>query len=200
MTRQKLKKISKTALIVLGGLLILYLGIIRPIVVRMEKAKFEKAATELEGLYSQIVAKVGQPDQVSRDKSCGYASRDFQRGPRSCSVDITFVIKNKDAAASTALAVDISKIIGTELYSEVRVTGKTSPVFIDYQDPILNHSGPVDESMAQGFKSNSGLQCSIRYTYPDVPWASRAPKIAENFKVELGCGGDAIAEFYHLDK
>src|SRR3989344_6171297 len=63
-----------------------------------DKQKFEKAQASIDALYANIISKVGQPDKVKKNQTCGYANRKNERGPLSCggSGNLVYSVQNRE--------------------------------------------------------------------------------------------------------
>lgn len=185
-------KILKALLITGIALFALYFFAYQPLQIRKEKQNFAKAETSLDNLAKQIEDKVGKPDQIKKDKSCGYASRVSQRGPRGCSLSIYFIFENKNNITATEFMSSVSKLVGKgELQ---RLGDKKIKSFV----PVDQYRG--DQSISQPYINIDELSCSVQYKYPalkvlEQPLGLNSP---ENLQLELSCGGPAMAEYYPI--
>lgn len=188
MTRPKIKKIliyGVLAVAIIGAAIYIFL-------IQREKAQFNQAEKEIDALYAQIVEKVGKPDQEKKEKSCGYASRVYGKGPRSCSVSTYMLFENKsnlDSNAMMAIIAESIKITPSDNLAREEVTS-----FTPYDQHRFN------QTFGDDLQSSSKKNCSISFSYPVMPYLSAPikPTQKENLLISLGCGGPAIAEHYPL--
>lgn len=162
--------------------------------IQREKAQFAKAEKEIDALYAQIVQKVGKPDQEKKTKSCGYASRVYGRGPRSCSIGLSLLYEGKSAENSNTIVNDVFSVSGgTYLQS---YGDKTVNKFI-HQD-----SYRIDQKLDQDFRDTDGLVCNLGYNFPVVKEFSESfsPKNLENLEINITCSGPAMAEYFLVTK
>lgn len=187
------KKIAKIGLIVIGAGVLLNFALVRPTQLYLEKARFEKAAKQLEGIYGQIEAKIGKPDQITRDKSCGYASREFGRGPRSCSVNVEVIYNNRSIDEINAILEKTSDLMGGRAYDALNRTAAFTTI-----------SNNTSQTLSLDLSTIriDGLGCSVDYSYPLTKenTTSYGRATNNNLLISLGCGGDALSEYYHVDK
>ena len=182
-------KVFLVLVFVVGLTAVSYVFVYRPFAIRQDKERFTKAEASLDEVYNQIVAKVGKPDEVKKDKSCHYANRAYGKGPRSCSVGIYLLYENKNSSSASSITEKLAAIAGTKLtlFGE-----KTTASFI----PSENKRG--DQTLTQENKTIEGLACSTDYIYPVLPSSSKRfqPVSSENLEVVIACGGPAKAEHF----
>jgi hypothetical protein len=190
MTRPKIKKIlpyGVLAVAVIGAVTYLFL-------IQREKAQFNQAEKEIDALYAQIIEKVGKPDQEKKEKSCGYASRVYGKGPRSCSVSKYFLYENKDATQSNIITEDVKKLSGNAPLQ--RFGDKSINKFIEYDKTHKTN----DQQLSQGYSDIGNLVCNLRYSYPEIELFSNIfkSKHGTNLQISITCSGPAMAEHYQL--
>jgi hypothetical protein len=181
----------------LGGLAI-YVAVVRPIQVRMEKARFERAATELEGVYEQIVSIAGKPDDVKRKKSCDYASRVFENGPLGCLVRVSLLYAEKDSSSAN----NILGSVRSKFDHPVVGQSVSRNYFIAYGDATAKSAGPVNQILAQRLDIGGvGLSCGLEYIYPANPKYEQIHSVQsqENIEIIISCTGDAMAPYYTVE-
>jgi hypothetical protein len=157
---------------------------------KIEKDNFKKARAGLEDLYGQIEAKIGKPDQIKRDQSCAYASREFVRGPRSCGSSIVFLYENKSFEEVNSKMSQASPLVSNKLYPGAGVR---------HQTQFIPSSQNNNQSFGQDYKKFGDITCSVNYSYPVYPTYLSNPfqtHFTENFQIELSCGGSARAEYF----
>lgn len=168
--------------------------------IRADKNRFEQAHKSIDVLYSDIVAKVGQPDNVKQDQSCGYASRKFSRGPLSCAVGINFayVIPNADEATNLAKtindAVSRKNNVFTTSYSNA---GSILP-FVSLQG--LRDYQEIKNDLTE---KSSQKRCYLTVVYALSssiyhPLSVSSEKSDRELSIQLGCKDSAKAEYYPL--
>src|SRR3989344_6777709 len=168
-----------------------YFGIYKTIAVKQEKDRFLKAQASLEDLSKQIEAKIGKPDQIKRDRSCGYSSPFSmfdKRGYRSCFVGVYILYENKGLEDANSKMSQISPLISAKLYPGA---GEK------YQKEFIPVTQNNHQSFSQDYKNFGEISCSVSYSYPQFPTFSTdtfQTTFKENFQVILSCGGDARAE------
>lgn len=179
----KLAGFVAIGLVVLG--VVVYFGLIW-----REKRQFAQAEKEIDALYTQIVEKVGKPDQEKKEKTCGYASRAYGKGPRYCNVRSYVLYSKSNLATSNNKMRELSQIVGSVTKDERVLEPKD--MFYQYE------SVGSDQNFIQTLKSQTKLNCSVRYTYPLVESSTSAlkPTETENLLVSIHCGGPARAEYF----
>ena len=169
--------------LVVGGLV--YVGL-----VWREKQQFAQAEKEMDALYTQIVQKVGKPNQEKKERSCGYASRELGRGPRSCSIARYFLYEGRSADESNEIVKDILSISG----------GTYLQSFGDKSVNSFVHMGNyrTDQRLDQDFRDTIGLVCNLGYIFPvlEVPGNTFKPTTAENLQISITCSASAMAEYF----
>jgi hypothetical protein len=158
--------------------------------VRQDKKRFEKAEASLDELYAKIVATVGKPDQEKQDKSCAYASREFEKGPLGCAISVSALYENTTFGAANSKMTQITPLISNKVYPGPGEKYQTNFV------PLAENN---NQSFAQDYKKFVSISCAVDYIYPAYPSYSSSPfqtKYTENFQIELSCGGSAKAEHY----
>ena len=179
--------------LLVGSSILAYFVIYLPVAKYVEKKHFAQAEVSLDNLYNQIVAKIGKPDEVKKDKSCSYASQEFGRGSLGCSVGISVLYKNKNASESSSLMKSSAVVVGTGLRESLGRKQLTS--FVSKQDL----SGP--QSFGQSHTFLKSIACSVSYSYPISPTYINSvfhPTSQENLEIDLNCGGPAKAEYFPL--
>lgn len=61
-----------------------------------DRHRFEQAQASIDELYTDIVAKVGEPNNYRRSASCSRPNQKFEQGPLSCNVGVEFVYDLND--------------------------------------------------------------------------------------------------------
>lgn len=189
----KIVGFALVGLVVLGVLI--YLGLIVN-----QKRQFAQAEKEMDSLAAKIVEKVGKPDQQKKEKSCGYASREFGRGPRSCGVSIYMLYENKDINQANVMAKTLSRtlnIMPSEYTMDKYLVG-------GYRYEFTPGDGrAIDQTLGADLKTNSSKSCSIELVHPVVSSSYTNMFNAvkeENFLVGIVCAGDAMAEYFPVTK
>lgn len=186
MTKPKLKKI-----LVYGVLAVTLIGAATYIfLIQREKSQFVQAEKEIDALYAQIVEKVGKPNQEKKETSCGYASRVYGKGPRSCTVSHSVLYTGYDHEKSNQALHGFSSYLGTELYDDLVRENKNQ--FTEDSDRSL------DQNFSQKLSTKTILNCSIQYKYPVRPsvFNDFSNLQNENLAIYISCGGPALAEYF----
>lgn len=171
------------AVLVVSGILI-WFGL-----VWREKQQFSQAEQEIDALYAQIVEKVGKPDQEKKEKSCGYSSRVYGKGPRSCSVSqqINFSVSSVSEANNRMLSV-------------LRLSGGT--YLQQFGDKNRNRFLELGlyrtkQIIDQDYKDLGDLVCNLSYEFPIVESATGLRNSdPKSLSVLIHCGGSAMIEHY----
>jgi hypothetical protein len=170
-------------------------------VAEADKKKFETARTSFESLYADIVKQVGAPDKVEWDNSCGYGSREFERGPLSCGSSIVFAYPVNDNVEASNMAEKINAAIDNRqdiFMLKFSNRGYTIP-FVQIVDQ--NDARETDSDYT--FMGHSELHCSssMKYINSSNPSASlTSTKQEHNLVAELSCGGEASSPHYKVTK
>lgn len=187
----RLLSVLVLVLLILGGFLVY-----RQYSIAQERQRFEQARASIDELYTEIVATAGEPDKSERSQSCGYASRKFDRGPRSCSVRVQFVYgvtSNEDASNK---------------FNQIRLgLKKKSDIFlVTYSNeqevtPFKKLKANNDEKEAgiSTPEKRSGLSCSMRLIYAKSDNDSHfiiSTTQPESLSASISCYGDAKEEHY----
>jgi len=179
-------------LMTVGIVVFVYFVLYRPYATHQEKKDFEKAEAALNELYDKIVAKIGKPDQEKKVNKCSYASREFGRGPRSCSVNIYVLYENRGLEAANTMTKNVATITGTQLYPGPGEESLAEFVVAQYPH--------VSQYFDQEFNDIESITCGARYSYPVYPTYSTIDPLQttfhENLQIELSCSGSAKSEHY----
>lgn len=185
----KIAGFTALALIVLGFAGYAYL-------IQREKAQFAAAEKEIDALYAQIAEKVGKPDQEKKEKSCGYASRVYGKGPRSCSVSKYILFENKDIDQANEIVKTISQTINVKpsrfSMDKFGVSGNRYE-FLKEDDRI------IDQSLGSDLNLGFSKGCSIEFVHPVASdsYVEMFQNISkENLSIGIVCGGPAMAEYF----
>lgn len=200
MASSKTQKILRYALYGAIGVGVLgvvgYVLIIRPLQIRAQKQNFVKAEASLEALASQIQNTVGKADETKKEKSCGYASRVYTKGPRSCAVNFDLLFKSKNLADSNNSMLALATQSGGKLRYYL---GDNNSQGNPYPQKFVEYSGRgPSQKFSQDIISYGSVTCSSSYVYPVVPLFDKEfmDPSNENFEIILACSGPALAEFY----
>ena len=168
-----------------------FFGIYRPVSVYLDKQRFLQAEKEIEKVAEQIQAKIGPANQVKKDNYCRYASRKFERGPRSCVVQLHFLYENHSLEEINGLLDGASSIFGTKPYDDIgrNTTGKFVPI---------DDQNRGEQDLSQELSDISGLGCGVQYFYPAK--ASYQATFDSNYqnslKITAWCSDGAKAEHF----
>lgn len=174
--------------VVLG--IILWFAVISPYLTRKEKLRFEAAATELEKLSQKIQDRSGIASKPSNSKTCNYSSAKFNKGFRSCSLNIKLHYPGYSLEMSNDTLLRSSSIVGGQVYP--------GPGNQD-QDSFVENEG-FQQVFTQEFKE-AGLLCNIKYEYNDTSRRlSGLGAHVDGLVVYLHCGGPARAEHYPVEE
>jgi len=213
----KSKKLSKSfpkrhwlllvfGLVILGGLTVFFgLQIRTDRTIAADKARFAQAEKDIYDISAEIVATVGEPVKVTKDKSCSRPNLKFEDGPLSCAVSIISYHGIDSVSEATNRFKDISSTIqnGWTL-SETEVSNNISgnrkyefeELVLDYEP--LRDSQQIFEKYDSHIKS---MRCVSSYNlYP-----SGLPPYGNYFKNtnttlalahSIGCSGSSSRSIY----
>lgn len=158
--------------------------------VQKEKAQFAQAEKEIDALYAQIVDKVGKPDQEKKEKTCGYASRVYGKGPRYCNINSYLLYSRSNVTNSNRIMKTVSDVAG--LSPTDHLARKDIVSFSQYEGVGL------DQRFSDDLITSSNKTCSINFSYPVLPslTAPLKPGDKENLLISIHCGGPARAEHF----
>lgn len=199
------KQITKPFLLKIAGFAVIGLAVLGVVVyiglMWREKRQFIQAEKDISTISAQIIEEVGRPDQEIKDRSCGYASRKFSRGPRGCSVSIYLLYKNKGVLESNVLVGKISSLLNIKP-SGYAFNHKTMTGSDEYEFKELDDGRLFDRQLSTSLNTGFDKGCSIGLTHPGVGTPYRemfdTTYSEKNFVVGLSCGGPAMAEYFPL--
>lgn len=159
-----------------------------------EKRQFSQAEKEMDALYAQIVEKVGKPDQEKKEKSCGYASRVYDRGPRSCWVGMYGLFENIDSAKANDIMKQAGDVSGVKPKDRL-----ARSAVLDFSSPGVSAS---DQEFGAGLDISSSKSCVLDFVYPLSDHSSYgfATSNTKDLLVSLHCSGDAMVEYFPVTK
>lgn len=171
-----------------------YALVVRPLQIHNQKQNFDKAEASLDALAIQIQDKIGKADETKKEKTCGYSSQEFGRGPLGCGVQVGTVYAVSDVKEANVLNSEIRKFLLSS--PSLSVTYDSEKTFLE----------PKNENQVQrnGYDikfTDVSLGCSIGLVFannisPDLLLKSQLQQ--KNLSIELSCGGPALKEFYPL--
>lgn len=170
------------------ALLIIYLGAVRPIRIALEHAQFNRAEKELEQTYQQIVAAIGEPNEVVRDKSCGYGSALYERGPRSCGISIAAIYKKPGLDRANEIVAKVSNAVGDEAEGYMGGGLKKNRFAAD----AIESSQELSSSIVN--RSHHNLVCQVDYFLSSQGLSTNIND--EKLTVKLWCSASTLAEYY----
>ena len=160
-----------------------------------DKQKFEKAQASIDALYADIVASVGEPDEVLRTQTCGHSARKYETGPLGCGDYLYFVYGVSNNEPATKLVQKVIYELKRQDSLEVTFSNEESNLpFIS-----LDNSKPHQEVGLDFTNIKSKLQCSLRSTYDYNNSSNHSiatSNSGENLSFIVACQGDAKAEHY----
>jgi hypothetical protein len=186
------KKISIGVLVLIAAVPLLYFGVVRPMQVRQEKARFERASAQLDNVRFQIEAKIGNADEVNVYKKCDRANMKYQRGPLVCFVGLNMRYKNKDASTATQLMRQTSSF----------GTGQTRKGVLPLKGEsfIPRDTQKGTQQFYQDYSPVERTDCSFAFSYPSDNDHDSLLTETEDFVIGLSCSSGAKAEHYPVDK
>jgi hypothetical protein len=198
-TQKTVKRLSlkKPGQLVVIILLAIVVGLLvkQQVRIHQDRQLFKQAEAKTEEIYSQIVETIGEPDKVVREKNCGRASRKFEQGPLSCSINIQLVLYGKDNNRSWALVNEVSKLNESPLRKDF--LSKT-------QSQSFDHYRVSKERQIyfQSLENLKNLVCETSYEYPvnnkSAYYDLLEPEAPENLRIGVTCGGPAKTQHYPL--
>jgi hypothetical protein len=159
------------------------------------KRNFQQARQTIDSIYSQIVDKVGLPDNTKKDSSCSRSYQEFNGYvDMSCDVDTSFVFSVSDKVDAQMKINLIQKIINDK--KDILVPSK--PI-----NTIIRTTGVVTTNYygTQNFYKYNGLSCTSKYVY-DTPEETflKIKKSGTPLYVVIGCTGPAKKQYYPLNQ
>ncbi len=169
----------------LAGLLFIgllaYAFVINPVLIRQERARFEKTKDELTSFENKVIDLIGQPTEVKRDESCGRAHLKTSSGPLLCDISTTLSYEGISTDQANRMLADVSSISRKSLRKGSGGTRGTS--FINIQP------ASIDQVFFQDYLVANGLDCNVDYSYM---------LDKQVFEVGLSCSGRARSEYYSV--
>lgn len=161
---------------------------------QQNKLAFTEARQAIDSIYTEVVAKVGRPDDFRHTSSCSRNFQEWGGGELSCDtgVDLLYSIDNREQAT------DLYKKIQAIVLTKNNVFIPNSTLSTSIKDELV-----VDTyyySAYDSFKSKKGLACVAKYVYntPKDTYLP-VPKDKKGLYVTLGCFGGAKVAYYPLD-
>ncbi len=174
-------------------ILVIVLGIVvyERLALRAHREDFIQARAAIDTVYTDIVAKVGQPDNFRRTSECSRPSQEFGQGPLSCSVGTDFIYGVGSKQQANKLFHQIQGIIGG--HSDLFV--QTQPLATSITDTLVIRNSYHD---AQDYYSLGGLKCTSKYIYdtPEETYLKLHKPLPHNLYISLGCYGRSKANYY----
>lgn len=182
--------VVKILIITLLVLAVGYFAIIRPLQISREKQEFLNAEKEITAIADKIQDKIGQADQIEQDKYCSYASRKFERGPRSCTTYVKLMYQNVDPDLATQLSNQSFSIVDGRLYSR----GGERLDMVEFV-PQDQHRDQEFTKELDGFYGN--FRCKLRINYPLLDLGAHPAPASENSMAIVAlCSKSSIAEHF----
>ncbi len=154
------------------------------------KEQFEDTFAAQKELRQRIINQFGEPISTREEKSCGYASRKFEKGPLGCGVRVYLSYEVTDHEVADRQARQIDEFVG----QQTDVLTRSSNIFFIGPEKRFSPrelSGRHQQASA-GFdfidESLLGLSLSFNYYLEED---SR-----DRLEVGLSAGGEARGEFY----
>lgn len=154
-----------------AGIVLIVGGTIFGGIVAYEKWQFNKAEKALDSLYADIVAELGQPINVEKDKSCGYSSAKFNKGRLACRVGYKLDYRANDY---TELAKDF-------------VTVASSSANISSVDKSLFRYDDIGAYLIDFRFKNVGISCGATINSE-----------SDKEYISLSCGDNPFHQVYEL--
>jgi hypothetical protein len=190
-SQKKLKQIVKKLPLILVALLVVgllgYFLAYKPYAVKKDRELFTKAEATTEEMYSKVIATIGQPDQLQREKSCDRANLKSEKGPLLCDVSINLQYSDKDLSNSNDVLHSLQSL-GT---SPIRI-GSGAANGNEFVSPT-NQKGL--QMFFQDYTHIGKLNCTLGYIYP---YEGTNTPAAQGIEVALSCSGPAKAEHFPL--
>lgn len=161
-----------------------------------EKKNFERARADINEVYAEVVAKLGEPDNSDRRSTCSRTSVVFGQGDLSCDVrtDFLYGVVNLDEANRKFK--EIQKIISSNGNFKRTSTAATS---IKTETSADTHNASSIHRAVDDYRV-SGLDCVAGYNY-ESPFETSLGSVENNkktFFVSIGCYAPAKKEYYSL--
>lgn len=155
---------------------------VKPILASREKARFEKAFTEIQSLAEQIQEKVGKADSVEESKTCGYSSAKFEKGDLYCTIrkDLTYNVSN---------SLEASQIMTK---SSVLFSGNIVPRSGNTNNESFSDNSKLRQLFSQDLTSIYPV-CDVYYSLPATTQST-----ANSLNISLKCTDTSIRSHYTI--
>lgn len=188
-SRHPILTVFAVLLLVLG----LYLAVSSFVLSRQisaERKQFMQAKSDLESVYADIVAQVGQPAQHQALQYCSYTSVEFGRGTRGCDINHHLVYATQEPDLLQSI-VKLNRVISA------------NPQVANFQSAQLgaNDRPQVKELEVNDFTLKNNIKCYVDYwefASGQLPYSARVQQstVKNGLYIDLGCGGAAKAEYF----
>lgn len=173
-------------------------GVYRDYSIKADKEKFEQAKASIDALYTDIVARAGEPEKVEIKESCSRASRKLEKGPLSCGSHVYLVYPTANESEATALVININDTLN--LASDtLKITYTNSSTELPFEE--VNASVKRQETSSSFIDIRSGISCSMSFVYAlsgDLYHVFSSDVSEKSTSVQIVCGDSAKAEYYPL--
>jgi hypothetical protein len=202
MAKQKLNKTPPlswvkshklVSVLVVLFVLVLGIGVYLRVALEINKHNFAQARKNIDTIYADIVAKVGQPDNSKRTNTCSQHNTEFRVEPRVCDVSTDFIYGVANENDANSMLKKIQGVIATH----ADLFKPTKPLAASIQDILAVSS--YYHVAADSYKSAS-LGCDVNYIF-DTPTETTLDinnKANKPFEISMGCNGQANRPYYPL--
>lgn len=160
---------------------------------QQNRLAFTEARAAIDLIYSEVVTKVGQPNNSRHTSSCSRNFQEWGGGEISCDVGVDFIYGVLGRSQATDLYKNIQGLILAKKIFRANATLSSS-----IKDELVIDT--YYHSAFDSFKSSKGLKCVAKYVY-DTPKDTYLPlpKDKKSMYITIGCYGGAKEAYYQLD-
>lgn len=160
--------------------------------IRQEKHNFAQAEADINTLAQQIQDTISQADEVKTEKSCGYASRKFEKGPLGCGVTVSMVVGVDNTQQANEIRQKLNLLLDSGM-QPFSIVFSSPESFSEIEAP--HRVQRIGYDLGSGFDNPP---CTIGLSYAKSGRLSLSTTSAkeENLLLELNCGGPALSKIY----
>jgi hypothetical protein len=183
-------------------ILVIFLGLLAVVIAGVQayqrhqnKLAFQQARTAIDEVYKDIVTKVGPPAASKSINSCQRHNQEFEEGPLSCAVGISFIysVANREEANKRYKAIQSIIKSRTDLFKPDGVLSS------EIRDELVFNT--YYHSAYDRIRTKSDMECSAKYIYdtPDETFLRISEIRDKTFQVNIGCSDWAKQKLYPLN-
>jgi hypothetical protein len=162
------------------------------IVYRLDKRAWFQAKESIDTIYADIVAKAGQPDDISKSNSCGRFRGEFgEQGPITCEIDVDFIYPFTNVKQAGKLKNEIRGIVNS--HNDIWLSSQATS-----QDPFIPESegGPGSDY----YITPKNIECNAYYDFtPSFNTQMKLKDVSngnKQFYISLSCTDQAKGKYF----